>query len=149
MEDPRPSMQAALKEAMKNKDMARRNAIRSLNSAIKQVEIDEQRELSAEDVVELLRKEAKRRRESIEEYQNAGRDDLAESEQFEINVIEDFLPREMSEDEIADVVQEVIAEVGASSPKDVGKVMGPVMNRLKGLADGKVINKIVKEQLSQ
>lgn len=149
MEDPRPKMQTALKEAMKNKDMARRNAIRSLNSAIKQVEIDERRELSAEDVVELLRKEAKRRRESIEEYQNAGRDDLVETEKFEVDLIDEFLPQQMSEDEIAAVIQEIIDEIGASSPKDMGKVMGPAMERLKGMADGKVVNQIVKDKLSQ
>jgi uncharacterized protein len=148
MENLKPVLQAALKDAMRNKDAERRNLIRNLNSAIKQVEVDESKELSAEDVVAVLQKEAKRRRESISEYEQAGRDDLVEVEQYELGVIKEFLPRQLSEDEITAIVQEVIAQVGAESPKDMGKVMGPVMARVKGVADGKLVNKVVKEQLS-
>lgn len=148
MEDPRPKIQQALKDAMKNKDTARRDLIRTLQSAFKQVEIDEQKELTAEDAVSILQKEAKKRRESIAEMEQVGREDLAEGERAELAVIEAFLPRQLSEDEIRAIVDEVIAEVGATSPKDMGKVMGPVMARVKGLADGGAVNKIVREQLS-
>ncbi|MFW5709262.1 MAG: GatB/YqeY domain-containing protein [Chloroflexota bacterium] len=148
MEDPRPQLQAALKDAMKNKDNARRDVIRQLSSAIKQAEVDTQQELNAEDVVDILQKEAKRRRESIADYEKAGRDDLVQAEQFELTVIEDFLPRQFSEEEITAIVKEVIAEVGAESAKDMGKVMGPVMARVRGQADGKLVNKVVREQLS-
>jgi hypothetical protein len=147
MDDPRPKLQAALKEAMKAKDVQRRDVIRSLNSAIKQVEIDTQKDMTPEDVVGVLQKEAKRRRESITEYREAGRDDLADAEAFELDVIESFLPQQLSEDEITAIVNEVIAEVGAESPKDMGRVMGPVMARVKGVADGQVVNRIVREQL--
>ncbi|TVR23535.1 MAG: GatB/YqeY domain-containing protein [Anaerolineaceae bacterium] len=147
MQDPRPALADALKAAMKNKDSARRDVIRNLNGAIKQAEIDGQHELSAEDVVAILQKEAKKRRESIDEYGKAGRDDLVAGEQAELVIIEEFLPQQMDEAQVIAIVQAVIAEVGATSPADMGKVMGPVMAQVKGVADGKMVNRIVKEQL--
>lgn len=147
MQDPRPALAEALKAAMKDKDSARRDVIRNLNGAIKQAEIDGQKTLSAEEVVAILQKEAKRRRESIDEYGKAGRDDLVAGEQSELVIIEEFLPQQLGEAEVTAIVQEVIAEVGATSPADMGKVMGPVMARVKGVADGKLVNRIVKEQL--
>lgn len=148
MEDPRPQLQAALKEAMKNKDAQRRNVIRFAQSAIKQVEIDTQKELSAEDVVTILQKEAKKRRETISELEKSDRPDEAEVESAELAILEEFLPKQLSEEEVAVIVREVIAEVGAESSKDVGKVMGPVMQRVKGVADGNMVQKIVREQLN-
>jgi len=148
VEDPRPALQTALKEAMKNKDTARRNTIRMMQSAIKQVEIDSQKELDATGVVAILQKEAKKRRESIGELENAGRADQAADEQQELEVIESFLPRQLTEEEVVVIVREVIAEVGAETPKDTGKVMGPVMAKVKGLADGNLVSKVVREQLS-
>ena len=148
MEDPRPALQTALKEAMKNKDTARRNTIRMLQSAIKQVEIDSQKELDAAGVVAILQKEAKKRRESISELENAGRADQADDEKQELEIIEMFLPRQLNEEEVAVIVREVIAQVGAETPKDTGKVMGPVMAKVKGLADGNLVSKVVREQLS-
>jgi len=148
MEDPRPQLQAALKEAMKSKDKERRDVIRMMQSAIKQVEIDTQKDLDAASVIDILQKEAKKRRETITEMEDAGRDEQAESERHELQIIEDFLPRQLSDDEIRAIVKEVIAETGASSPKDMGQVMGPVMQRVKGLADGKRVNPIVKDELS-
>jgi uncharacterized protein YqeY len=117
-------------------------------SAIKQVEVDTQKELNAADVVDVLQKEAKKRRESIEEYDKAGRADLVEQERAELTVIESFLPQSLSADEIAAIVREVIAQTGATSARDMGKVMGPVMQRVKGVADGKLVNQIVREQLN-
>lgn len=148
MQDPRPQLQAALKEAMKNKSNQRRDVIRMAQSAIKQVEIDTQRELSAADVVDILQKEAKKRRESITEYEKAGRADLATTESEELVILEEFLPRQLTEDELKGIVAEVIEEVGAESPKDMGKVMGPVMSRVKGLADGKLVNQVVRDLLN-
>lgn len=148
MEDPRPTLSEALKEAMRNKDSQRRDVLRNLNSAIKQVEVDSRKELSAEDVVEILHREAKKRRESIEEMTGAGREDLAQVEAYELAVIEEFLPRQLTEEEVRAIVQEEIAAAGVSSPKEMGKVMGPVMARVKGLADGKFVNQVVREMLN-
>lgn len=148
MDDPRPQLQAALKEAMKNKDAPLRDTLRMIMSAIKQVQIDQQKDLSPEDVIQVLNKEAKKQRESIEEYRKGGREDLIPREETRLAVIETYLPQQMSADEITAIVQEVIAETGAASMKEMGKVMGPVMQRVKGLADGKLVNQIVREQLS-
>lgn len=148
MEDPKPILKDALKEAMKAKDTVRRDVIRFAQSAIKQVEIDTQKELSPEEAVAVLQKEAKKRRESITEMENVGRADEAEQERAELAILEEFLPKQMSEDEIAVIVDEVIAQMGATDPKDMGKVMGPVMARVKGLADGGTVNKVVRERLN-
>ncbi|PJF20986.1 MAG: aspartyl-tRNA amidotransferase [Phototrophicales bacterium] len=148
MQDPREKLQAALKDAMKNKDTQRRDVLRLLQSAIKQVEIDTRKELSADEVIDVLQKEAKKRRESIADYEKAGRADMAEAEHTELAVIEEFLPRQLTQAEITAIVREVIAEVGAESPQDISKVMGPVMARVKGVADGKLVNQIVRQELA-
>ena len=148
MDDPRSRLQTALKEAMKNKDVPRRDTLRMIMSEIKQFQIDQQKDLGPEDVFQALRKEAKKQRESIDEYRKGGRDDLVQKEQARLAVIEEFLPQQLSADEITAIVQEVIAETGVASLKEMGKVMGPVMQRVKGLADGKLVNQIVREQLS-
>ena len=146
-DDIRIALQTALKEAMVSKNALRRDLIRQLNSAIKQVEVDERRELSAEDVATIIQKEAKKRRESISEYGKAGRDDLVEKEQIDLAIIEEFLPKQLTADEITAIVQEVIAQVGATSTADISKIMPPLMARVKGIADGRLVNQIVKEQL--
>jgi uncharacterized protein len=148
MDDPRPRLQQDLIVAMKAKDKERRDTIRLLQSAIKQVEIDTREELQAEDVIAILHKEAKKRRESIEEYGKGGRDDLVAKERAEMAILEEYLPMQMSAEELTVIVKEVIAETGATSPKEIGKVMQPVMARVKGLADGKLVSQIVREQLS-
>lgn len=148
MEDPRPRIQEALKLAMKNKDNQRRDVLRLIQSAIKQTEVDSRKELSSEDVIEIIQKEAKRRRESIADYAKGRRDDLVQQEEAELAVIEEFLPRQLSAEEIAAIVDEVVAQTGVSSAKEMGKVMGPVMARVKGLADGKLVNQIVREKLN-
>jgi uncharacterized protein len=148
MDNPKAQLQAALKEAMKNKDVLRRSTIRMVMSAIKQVEIDTRKELSDQDVLGILQKEAKSYRESIIEYGDAGRDDLVESTRAELVIIEEFLPQQLSVEEVTTIVQAVITETGATSMKEIGKVMKPVMQRVKGLADGKLVNQVVREQLS-
>lgn len=146
MSETKTRLNDAVKEAMKNKDAARRDALRMTVSAIKQIEVDTQKELSEDDVLAVLQKEAKKRRETITELTNAGRP--VDSEQFELGVIEEFLPRQMSADEIKSVAQAVIAETGASSAKETGKVMGLVMARVKGSADGKLVSQVVRDLLN-
>ncbi|MDL1899831.1 GatB/YqeY domain-containing protein [Anaerolineae bacterium CFX9] len=147
MEDPRVRIQEALKQAMIAKDATRRDTLRMIQSAFKQVEVDERRELTAEDAVAVLQREVKKRRESVEEARRIGRSDIADSEAEQLAVLEAFLPRQMSRDEIAVLVQEVIAATGASSGKDMGKVMGALMPKVKGLADGRLVNEVVRELL--
>lgn len=148
MEDPRPRMQDALKQAMIAKDASRRDVLRMTISAFKQVEIDERRELSAEDAVTILQREIKKRRDSIDEARKAGREDIAASEAAELEMIEVFLPEQLSRDEIAALVRDAIAQTGAASPKEMGKVMGVLMPQVKGKADGKLVNEVVRELLS-
>ncbi|MBZ0277250.1 MAG: GatB/YqeY domain-containing protein, partial [Anaerolineae bacterium] len=124
MEDPRTALQAALKAAMLSKDAIRRDVIRLAMSAIKQVEIDERRELTPEDVVVILQKEVKTFRESIQEWQNAGREDKIAETQRDLSILESFLPQQLSRDEIAALVRDAIAKSGATSVKEMGKVMG-------------------------
>ncbi len=148
MEDVKAQLNAALKEAMVNKDVNRRDVIRTLLSAIKQVEIDTRKAVSPEDSVGILQKEAKKRRESIDEMDKAGRSDLSEQEKYELVLIESFLPRQLSREEIAVIVRETIAQTGVTSAKEMGKLMGALMPKVKGLADGKLVNEVVREALS-
>jgi hypothetical protein len=147
MDDPRPKMQDALKHAMMNKDSAARDTIRLLQSLVKQVEVDERRELSGEDVVLLLQKEVKRRQESIDEARKMGREDLIEENERVVRVTEQFLPQMLTRDEIAVLVREAITQTGATGAKDMGKVMSVVVPKTKGIADGKLVNEVVKELL--
>ncbi|MBZ0282507.1 MAG: GatB/YqeY domain-containing protein [Anaerolineae bacterium] len=148
MGDLKAELQAALKEAMVNKDQTRRDVIRMLMSAIKQVEVDSRRELSSNDVMDVLQKEAKKRRESIDEAERVGRTELAAQEKLELDVLEAFLPRQLSREEITAIVQETIAQTGVTSAKEKGKLMGALMPKVKGLADGKLVNEIVQALLS-
>ncbi len=148
MDDIKAKLQVALKEAMIAKDNQRRDVIRVLTSAIKQVEVDSQKTLSAEDVVAVLQKEAKKRQESIDEAAKLGRAEIVEREKQELAILEEFLPRQLSREEIAAIVREVIAQTGVTSAKEMGKLMGVLMPRVKGLADGKLVNEVVKELLS-
>jgi uncharacterized protein YqeY len=148
MEDVKAKLNAALKEAMVSKDVKRRDVIRTLLSAIKQVEIDTRKDVSPEDAVGILQKEAKKRRESIDEMDKAGRTDLSEQEKYELILIESFLPQQLSRDEITAIVRETIAQTGVTSAKEMGKLMGALMPKVKGLADGKLVNEVVREVLN-
>jgi uncharacterized protein len=148
MSELRNTLNAALKEAMLAKDSARRDVIRNLQSAVKQVEIDSRKEPDDAVVMDVLLKEAKKRREAIDESTKAGRADLAEKEAAELSVIETFLPRQLTLDEVKAIAAEVIAQTGAEGPKDQNKVMGPVMARVKGQADGRLVNQAVRELLN-
>ena len=148
MEDPRPKMQAALKEAMINKENTRRDVLRMTISAFKQVEIDERRELSPEDVVAILQRELKKRHDSVDEARKAGREDVAGKEETELKILEAFLPEQLSRDEIVVLAQDAIRSTGAASAKDMGKVMSALMPKVKGKADGKLVNEVVRDLLS-
>lgn len=145
---PKETIQQDLIVAMKAGDTRRREALRLLMAAFKQVEIDSRKELSESDALGILMTEAKKRREAIEEMEKAGRVELAEQEKYELSVIEVFLPQQLSRDEIEVIVREVIQEVGATTPKEMGNVMKVLMPRVKGQADGKLVNTIVRELLS-
>jgi uncharacterized protein len=148
MEDVKTRLQNELKAAMVSKDNHRRDVIRLLQSAIKQVEIDTRKDLSNDDVVTIVQKEVKKRRESIDEAQKAGRTDIVDSETAELKILEVFLPQQMSRDEIVVLAKEAIAASGATSVKEMGKVMGHLMPKVKGQADGTLVNQVVKELLN-
>lgn len=147
MEDPKIRLQEALKDAMKNKDNVRRDVIRLTQSAIKQVEIDTRKELTPEDVVSILQKEVKSRRETIEELKGVGRTEAAEAAEAELKIVESFLPQMMSREEITVLVKQAIADTGATTAKEMGKVMGKLMPQVKGRADGGLVNQVVRELL--
>jgi uncharacterized protein YqeY len=145
---PKEQIQQDLKEAMKSGDTRRREVLRLMMAAFKQVEVDQRKDLSESDAVQILMSEAKKRRESIEEMEKAGRSELAEQEKYELGVIEGYLPQQLSREEIEKLVRAAVQEVGATTPKDMGKVMKVLMPRVQGQADGKLVNTIVKEVLS-
>ena len=138
---------ADMKDAMKNKEKERLAVIRMVRGAIRQQEIDGQKELGEEDVIAVISKEVKMRRDSIEEFQKGGREDLVEKTQAEIDVLLPYLPAQLSEDEVRELVKAAVEQTGASTPKDMGKVMGVLMPKVKGRADGKMVNTIVKSFL--
>lgn len=141
-----------LKEAMKAKEADRLRVLRSLKAKILEKEISERTggegSISDEQVTEVLLKAAKQRKESIDQFEQGGREDLAGKEKEELKVIESYLPEMMTEEEIREAVTAQIEKTGASSMADMGKVMGAMMARLKGKADGAVVSRVVKEELS-
>ena len=141
------SLQKALKDAMKAGDKDRRDTIRLLLSAVRQVEIDSQAELDGDAVTSILQKEAKRRRETIAELEGAGRHAAAADEKFELKVIEGFLPKQLTAAELQPIVQAAIAQSGATSMKQMGQIMRIVMPQVAGRADGKQVSAIVRELL--
>ncbi|TVQ04421.1 MAG: GatB/YqeY domain-containing protein [Balneolaceae bacterium] len=142
-----------LKSAMKSKDSGRLLVLRSLKAKILEKEISERKggesTLSDEQIIEVLMKAAKQRKESIEQFESGGREDLANQEKQELSIIEQYLPEMMSADEIRNAVLDQISQMGASGPGDMGKVMGALMGKLKGKAEGSLISSIVKEELSK
>lgn len=137
-----------MKEAMKAHDKDRLAVIRMVRGAVRQQEIDGKKELGDEDVLAVLSKEVKMRRDSIEEFRKGGREDLVEKTEAEIAVLMPYLPAQLSEEEIRGLVQAAVAQTGAASPKDMGKVMGVLMPKVKGRADGKTVNAIVRSMLT-
>ncbi len=134
---------------MRAHDDVRRNTLRLVLSSLHNAEIDAGEELNDDGVVAVLTKEAKQRRESIEEFRKGGREEKATEEEGELEVISGYLPEALSREDVVAAAKEVIAETGASSMKDIGKVMPALMGRLRGRADGKEANEVVRELLSE
>lgn len=137
-----------MKAAMKAGDKIRLETIRGLRAQIKNAQIEAGKELTDDEIIRVLQSAAKKRKESIELFRAGGREDQAEVEAQELKIIESYLPRQMSAEEIAQLVNEAIQEVQATSMKDLGKVMGAIMPKVKGKADGKLVQQIVREKLS-
>lgn len=137
-----------LKAAMKDRDTVKKSTITMIRAAIKQYEVDNRTEIDDEGIIELIAKQLKQKRDAIEEFKKGGREDLVEEAQSEIEILLNYLPKQLSEQEITEIVKTIIDEVGANNPKDMGKVMAALMPKVKGKADGKLVSRIVKEILS-
>jgi|SRR3989344_730936 len=158
-------LQADVKDALKAGNAEKRMVLGMVMSAIKSRELDKRGKLSKsepdpvkleegsrlndEEIIEVLSSEIKKRKDSIEQYSNGGRPELAEKEKSEMNILMEYMPEQMSEDAICEEVKKAIEETGASGPKDMGKVIGAVMAKIKGKADGTLVSRLVKEELSK
>ena len=138
-----------MKQAMKDKESGklRLSVIRMARANIKNIEIDEKRELNDDEVLAVLVKEVKMRQDSLEEFAKAGREELVEQAKQEIAILRKYLPEQLSDEELRALVEEAVAETGAAGPKDMGKVMAALMPKARGRADGKRINTMVRELL--
>ena len=148
---PKDKLTEDMKQAMKDKEAGklRLSVIRMVRAAIKNVEIDTKAELAEEDVIAIVAKEVKMRRDSMEEFKKGQRDDLVAQLEQEIEVLLPYLPQQLTEAEVREIVTEAVAIAGATSSKDMGKVMAVLMPKVKGRADGKLVNNIVRELLNQ
>lgn len=136
-----------MREAMKARDRLRVGALRMLMAAVKNTEVEKLHQLSDDEVLEVVAREAKRRRESIEAFEQGGRRDLVDKEAAELAVLEGYLPARLTEEEISLLVEEAIAETGASTPKQMGEVMKALMPKIRGRADGAEVSALVKARL--
>ena len=139
---------AALKDAMRARDEVKMSTLRLVLTAIKKREKEARSLLEDQEVISVITTQIKQRRESIEQYRQAGREDLAQTEESELQILQGYMPEQVSEEEISNTLDEIIAEVGAVSMKDMGKVMKAAMAKLAGKAEGGAINAMVKEKLS-
>ena len=147
--DTKAKLNEAMKESMKSGDELRKRTIRMVLAAVKQVEVDKRTDLDEMAVTALIQKEVKNRREALEEAKKANRSDLIADNEAEIKVLEEFLPKAMSTDELRALVQAAITETGAAAPSDMGKVMKIVMPKVAGRAPNDAISSMVKELLNQ
>ncbi|SFA54113.1 hypothetical protein SAMN05216169_103925 [Anoxybacillus pushchinoensis] len=137
-----------MKQAMKNKEKDKLSVIRMVKSALQNEAIKLGKTLTEDEELTVLSRELKQRKDSLQEFEKAGRTDLVDKVKEEITVLELYMPKQLSEEELVQIVKETIAEVGASSKADMGKVMGAIMPKVKGKADGSLVNKLVQQQLS-
>ncbi len=142
-------LMADLQDAMREKDVHRRDAIRMIRAAIKNKEIDLQREVIDAEVQQLISQEVKRREEALEMFRKAGREDLVTKEETELGILKGYLPEQLSREEIERVVQGIVAELGARDRSQTGPVMRRAMEELRGRADGRLVNEVVRETLSK
>ena len=133
--------------AMRAGDTAKRNALGLLQAAIKQEEIDGQTTLDDKAVLEILMRQAKQRRESIADYEKAGRAEMVANEQAELTIIESYLPQQMNREQIVEIASEIIAELGVTDARGMGQIMGKLMPKVKGKADGRLVNEVVRDLL--
>ena len=143
------SISEDMKAAMRSRDSSRLSAIRLLLAAIKQKEVDERRDLSDADVVSVIEKMIKQRRDSISQFEAASRQDLADAEKFELSILQHYMPEQLGASEIAAEVEAAVLETGASDPADMGKVMGILKGKLAGRADMGAVSAAVKTRLSR
>ena len=141
-------IESELKEARLARDNQRRDALALLLSALRSAQKELQRELSEDESLQVLQRERKKRSEAMEAYDAAGREEQADREEFELEVIEEFMPEPLSEDDLEEIVDNVIAEVGATSIRDLGRVMADVMPQVSGRADGSTVSQLVREKLA-
>jgi uncharacterized protein YqeY len=137
-----------MKLAMKSRDKIRLETIRGLRSQLKNFEIEKGQPLEPDDEMTVLMTAAKRRKESIEQFKLGQRFDRSAEEENELKIIQEYLPKQMSEEEISQLVEEAIKQISPTSPQDMGKVMGKIMPQVKGRADGKIVQKIVQQKLA-
>jgi hypothetical protein len=137
-----------LKDAMRARDAERRDTLRLILNALKNSEKELQRPLSEEEELQVLQRERKRRVEAADAFRSGGREERAQAEERELEVLEEFMPEPLSEDEVDEIVDDVIAEVGATSMADLGRVMADVMPQIAGRADGSQVSQIVREKLA-
>ena len=142
-------LNADLKDAMRNKDAIKRTVIRTLLSEIRNAEISAQKDLQEGDIEGVMSKQAQQRKDSIEAFGEAGRQDLVDKETAELNIISAYLPEQMTEVEIEGFIADILKKVDATGPSDMGKVMGALMPLVKGRADGKVVNAMVTAKLKE
>ena len=142
-------LQKDLIESMKSHDEVRTGAIRMIKAAVLKFEVSGEKKVATdEEVLNIIGKEVKQRKDSIEQFKAGGREDLAKVEEAELKVLQTYLPAQMSEEEVLAIAKEVVAATGASSKADIGKVMGALMPKVKGKADGQIVNKVVSSLLS-
>lgn len=144
----RQQMEADLKTAMKERDTERRDSLRYIISAFKYAEIDTRADLTPDDELRLVRQQVKQRQDSIDQFRAGGREDLAEKEEFQLRILEQYLPQQMSDEELATFVANGIAESGAEGPKDMGKVMGLLNKQTNNRVDGRRLSTAVKDALA-
>ena len=137
-----------MKEAMKNKEKQRLSVIRMVKSALQNEAIKLQKELTEDEALTVLNRELKQRKDSLHEFEKANREDLAEKVREEVVILKAYMPEQLSEEEVTEILKQTIQEVGASSKADMGKVMGAIMPKVKGKTDGSVINRLVQQYLS-
>lgn len=138
-----------LKDAIRSKDSLRRTVLRTLLSEIANAKIAKRSDLTEEEILVVINKQSQQRKDSIEAFANAGRKDLEDKERLELELISTYLPEQLSEKEVQEIIDDVLLEVGATGPSDMGKVMGVVMPKVRGKADGKIINSIVVSKLKE
>lgn len=136
-----------MKQAMRGQEKFRLSVIRMVRASIKNVEIDLRRSLEDNEVLDILNRELKQRKDSLQDFERAGRDDLVDALKVEIEIIAEYMPTQLTEEEITVIVKQTIQDTGASTKADMGKVMGALMPKVKGRSDGKLVNQIVQQLL--